>query len=209
MTNWSDHEEAEMLRMLESGQTRRQIAAHFGVTRNAICGKVHRLQKSGKRPVAAESEDDECEVDLSRAPILQELLGVTKGEPLKQTRPRLYTEPHKRWSDERRLAASARMAERIADRRKEECDRVFDPDAVFSDAEKAVLARLSTANDINAEDIAKAGWPVIEEMACWFSLLRLEKEGFIFRDARHENSMGRWSWRLTGCGRLFIAPQRA
>lgn len=42
---WTDEEEAEISRMLASGQTRRQIAAHFGVTKSAICGKVYRMKK--------------------------------------------------------------------------------------------------------------------------------------------------------------------
>jgi hypothetical protein len=47
MKEWTTEDDAEVLRMLSQGQTRRQIAAHFGVTRNAICGKVHRLKKNG------------------------------------------------------------------------------------------------------------------------------------------------------------------
>ncbi|MCK1465737.1 hypothetical protein IVB34_47805 [Bradyrhizobium sp. 2] len=45
MKEWSIDEDDVILRMLSEGQTRNQIAAHFGVTRNAICGKVHRLTK--------------------------------------------------------------------------------------------------------------------------------------------------------------------
>lgn len=43
--DWTPEDDNEILRLLSQGRTRRQIAVHFGVTRNAICGRVHRLGK--------------------------------------------------------------------------------------------------------------------------------------------------------------------
>lgn len=43
MKEWTLLDDARVLSLLDKGWTRREIAADFGVTRNAICGKVHRL----------------------------------------------------------------------------------------------------------------------------------------------------------------------
>jgi hypothetical protein len=43
VTRWTHSDEAKMLTLLGEGKTRREIAAEFGVTRNTICGKIHRL----------------------------------------------------------------------------------------------------------------------------------------------------------------------
>lgn len=46
MKVWTDEEDAKVMEMVASGQTRSQIAKAFGVTKNAICGKVHRMQNT-------------------------------------------------------------------------------------------------------------------------------------------------------------------
>lgn len=43
MKNWTLLDDARLLTLVRKGWTRKQIAADFGVTRNAICGRVHRL----------------------------------------------------------------------------------------------------------------------------------------------------------------------
>lgn len=43
MKTWTLLDDARILSLFSKGWTRKQIAADFGVTRNAICGKIHRL----------------------------------------------------------------------------------------------------------------------------------------------------------------------
>lgn len=43
MKEWTLFDDARILSLLSKGWTRKEIAADFGVTRNAICGKIHRL----------------------------------------------------------------------------------------------------------------------------------------------------------------------
>lgn len=58
MKEWTLFDDARILALLNKGWTRKQIAADFGVTRNAICGRVYRLiWKPEVQPVMSESDD--------------------------------------------------------------------------------------------------------------------------------------------------------
>jgi hypothetical protein len=54
--NWSEADDEKILHLLSQGRTRKQIAVYFGVTRNAICGRVHRLEPTLAKP-SVEVED--------------------------------------------------------------------------------------------------------------------------------------------------------
>jgi hypothetical protein len=43
MKDWTLSDDARLLALFSKGWTRKEIAVDFGVTRNAICGRVHRL----------------------------------------------------------------------------------------------------------------------------------------------------------------------
>jgi hypothetical protein len=45
MKDWTEADDEKILHLISQGRTRKQIAVYFGVTRNAICGRVHRLTK--------------------------------------------------------------------------------------------------------------------------------------------------------------------
>jgi hypothetical protein len=53
---WSEADDEKILHLLSQGRTRRQISVYFGVTRNAICGRVHRLTKPEPRFRIEEAE---------------------------------------------------------------------------------------------------------------------------------------------------------
>lgn len=43
MKDWTLLDDARLLMLLNKGKTRSEIAVDFGITRNAICGRIHRL----------------------------------------------------------------------------------------------------------------------------------------------------------------------
>lgn len=45
---WTDEHVETLIAMVEAGDSRGVIATHFGLTRNAVCGKVDRLKKAGR-----------------------------------------------------------------------------------------------------------------------------------------------------------------
>lgn len=108
-----------------------------------------------------------------------------------------YTEPRKRWSDERRIAASGRASERMRERREAEAAKVSF--ARLTEMEKRIIARLAEKDDMTGEQITTASWPRLEEISAWEAMRDLEKRGLIFHDA-----VSRWAWRLTGCGRILM-----
>ncbi|MET4529126.1 GcrA family cell cycle regulator [Bradyrhizobium sp. JR18.2] len=59
MKNWSEADDEKILHLLSQGRTRRQIAVYFGVTRNAICGRVHRLKPEPHATIEKVGPDDE------------------------------------------------------------------------------------------------------------------------------------------------------
>lgn len=50
---WSDERTTEMLRLWAKGDTAKDIAKAFGVTRNAVIGRLNRLGRMGDRTAAA------------------------------------------------------------------------------------------------------------------------------------------------------------
>ena len=59
--DWTLADDQKILDMITAGKTRGQIAAEFGVTRNAICGKVHRLTGGSKSEAMAPDEEPNAE----------------------------------------------------------------------------------------------------------------------------------------------------
>lgn len=57
LKNWSKDDDEKILHLMSQGRTRKQIAVYFGVTRNAICGRVHRLEAGSKAETSIEVED--------------------------------------------------------------------------------------------------------------------------------------------------------
>lgn len=60
MKTWTLLDDARILTLLRKGWTRKQIAADFGVTRNAICGKIHRLVCEPKMQPTMPDEDGDA-----------------------------------------------------------------------------------------------------------------------------------------------------
>lgn len=48
---WSAEDDETIIRMLGLGQRLVDVAVHFGLSKNAIIGRVHRLRKGFKKPV--------------------------------------------------------------------------------------------------------------------------------------------------------------
>lgn len=44
--NWTEEQRHELMRLYRQGLTSYQMAEHFGVSRNAICGRIHRERVS-------------------------------------------------------------------------------------------------------------------------------------------------------------------
>lgn len=59
MRTWSPEDDETIIRMLGLGQRLIDVAGHFGISKNAIIGRVHRLRKGLKPPRAPEVWSDE------------------------------------------------------------------------------------------------------------------------------------------------------
>lgn len=84
--DWSDEEEAELLQLLASGLTRRQIAERLGTTKSAICGKVFRMKKQDIRHMTPNAEtiaamNDPGEIREGTTEEILEAILAEKSEP--------------------------------------------------------------------------------------------------------------------------------
>lgn len=81
MRAWSKDDDEIIIRMLGLGKSRAEIACHFGVTKNAILGKIHRIQRGHRKPRKRTEWTDEMKdrhrsmlIELTQKAILHLLL---------------------------------------------------------------------------------------------------------------------------------------
>lgn len=117
-----------------------------------------------------------------------------------------YTKP--RWTPERRAAASAAARARIQTKIDLEAAKVFDPGNQLNRLERLILSRIASSDDRTAYEVATDTWPILESMKAWFAFMAMETSGHIKRNWAHDDSMMQNRWRLTGCGRLFVAVKK-
>jgi len=58
---WSEQDDETIIRMLGLGKRLVDVAVHFGISKNAIIGRVHRLRKGFKKPVQQIWDDERKE----------------------------------------------------------------------------------------------------------------------------------------------------
>lgn len=56
--DWSIEDDETIIRMLGLGKHLADVAAHFGISKNAIIGRVHRLRKGFKKPAELTWDDE-------------------------------------------------------------------------------------------------------------------------------------------------------
>lgn len=79
---WTKANERELLDLHGQGWSRAKIATHFDVTRNTICGKIHRLMKSRPQPFDLRAHIEDCYWPAKRMKALvSEMLGEPEFQP--------------------------------------------------------------------------------------------------------------------------------